>query len=202
MKFAATIRLSVVIAGCSTLGLAAQRPSPPIPSQELQRANIKALQRAIEDLAANFGDRYPRGKEFLKQAADYEKEASAIETALQTGDAKTRSAGLASALATKIEALRREALLANPLLDFDKLLLVRRRENQMGLPQNWQGDCSLARHRLRQPDCRPLAGPPGRQGHHALSARESAFVGDVESALRRRKDALLDAQCQRPLADL
>ena len=47
---------------------------------------------------------------------------------------------------TKIEALRREALLANPLLDFDKLLLVRRREGQMGLPQNWQGNCSLPPH--------------------------------------------------------
>ena len=145
MKLADSIRWIVVIAGCFVLGLAARaavaaRPAAGVdPARELQRADIKALRRAIEDLAATFGDRYPRGKDLLKQAADCEKEASAFESALRTGN--TKIGPNASALAAKIEALRREALLANPLLDFDKLLLVRRREDRMGLPQNWQGNC-------------------------------------------------------------
>ena len=33
--------------------------------------------------------------------------------------------------------------LANPLLDFDRLLLVRRSEGNLGLPQNWQSNCVL-----------------------------------------------------------
>ena len=42
----------------------------------------------------------------------------------------------------EFEALRTEALLANPLLDFDKLLLIKRRGN-LALPQNWQGNCVM-----------------------------------------------------------
>ena len=41
--------------------------------------------------------------------------------------------------------LRREALLANPLLDFDKLMVVKRSMKNLGLPQNWQGNCALPR---------------------------------------------------------
>ena len=79
------IRLSVVFAGCVALCLAARAAARRRSRRELQRADIKALQRAIEDLAATFGDRYPHGKEFLKQAADYEKEAAAIERRLARG---------------------------------------------------------------------------------------------------------------------
>ena len=42
-------------------------------------------------------------------------------------------------------ALQRQALLANPLLDFEQILVVRRSERNLGLPQNWQGNCSLPR---------------------------------------------------------
>ena len=72
MKLADSIRWSVVIATCFALGLApraaiAAQPAAGVdPAQELQRADIKALRRAIEDLAATFGDRYPRGKDFLE----------------------------------------------------------------------------------------------------------------------------------------
>ena len=34
-------------------------------------------------------------------------------------------------------------LLANPLLDFDRILLVKRSEQNLCLPQNWQGNSSL-----------------------------------------------------------
>ena len=44
-------------------------------------------------------------------------------------------------------ALQREALLANPLLDFDKILLVERgiKSPSLGLPRNWQSNSSLAK---------------------------------------------------------
>jgi len=147
MKLAEAIRLCIVLAVGLSFGLvtpaaiADQGASGVDPARELRAANIQALQRAIEDLAVTFGGRYPRGKEFLEQAADYGKEAATIEAGLREGDAKVLRN--ASTLTTKIRALRQEALLANPLLNFDKLLLVRRRENQMGLPQNWQGNSSL-----------------------------------------------------------
>ena len=61
MKVADMIRWSVLFAGCFSLSFAAQAVLAADPAQELQRADIKALQRAIEDLAATYGDGYPRG---------------------------------------------------------------------------------------------------------------------------------------------
>ena len=60
-----------------------------------------ALRMAVSDLAATFPDKYSRGAEFLRRldAVRDEKE---------------------------LVALRQEALLANPLLDFERLLVVRR----------------------------------------------------------------------------
>ena len=57
--------------------------------------------------------------------------------ALQRGDA----AGAAAA----IESLQREALLDNPLLRFDKLLLVRRRSDALGMMPNWGGKTDIAK---------------------------------------------------------
>ena len=57
------------------------------------------LRLAIEDLMATFGDHYPRGREFLERLE-------------KMGGANAPPAELAS--------LSAEALLANPLMDFDK----------------------------------------------------------------------------------
>ncbi len=73
--------------------------------------NVAALRRAINDLTQTFGARYPKGAEYLKRLKSI----------------KDRRA---------FDALQREALLANPLLDFDKLLLVKRRPNKKGKPGN------------------------------------------------------------------
>lgn len=71
-----------------------------------------ALRLAIEDLIATFGPRYPQGPGFLQQVA-------ALEAALQ------QPAAAAPAKAGLV-ALRREALLANPLLDGDRVLILKR----------------------------------------------------------------------------
>jgi hypothetical protein len=60
------------------------------------------LRLAIEDLAATYPQQYTRGPEFLQRLA------------AATNDAE-------------IAVLQREALLANPLLDFDRLLVLQRR---------------------------------------------------------------------------
>ena len=75
-------------------------------------ANLPALRLAIEDLTATFGQRYPQGKEFSARLAELERRAAA----------SAESPEFAAAVAT----LRREALLGNPLLDFDQLLVLRR----------------------------------------------------------------------------
>jgi formylglycine-generating enzyme required for sulfatase activity len=81
------------------------------------------LREAVVDLTESFGERYPGGPSFLNRL-----------DALGPDPAP-------DALAT----LRREALLANPLLDCEGLLLIERDPGVPGLPQNWQGNCSLPR---------------------------------------------------------
>ncbi|MCP5520732.1 MAG: SUMF1/EgtB/PvdO family nonheme iron enzyme [Verrucomicrobiales bacterium] len=76
--------------------------------------NPATLRRAIEDLIATFGSRYPRGREFLARL-------DALEAGLpQHADRPDKSDP------SDWTALQRAALLANPLLDFDRLLVLKR----------------------------------------------------------------------------
>lgn len=79
----------------------------------------ESLALAIDDLCATFRERYPRGAEFRQRLA-------------------------ALSGAGDLQQLRQEALLENPLLDFDRLLLVKRSDNKLGLPNNYEGNSSLA----------------------------------------------------------
>jgi len=110
---------------------------------ELRQVNVRALRLAVEDLVQSFGGRYRRGQEYLKRLDDFDRQVGQIELALAGGDrgAKNR----VKPLVDQFERLRKEALLDNPLLDFDKLLLVKRGAGspKLGLPQNWQGNCAL-----------------------------------------------------------
>ena len=84
-----------------------------------------ALRDAVADLIKTHGKAYPKGGKYLEQI-----------NSLGPNPAPE-----------SLAALRREALLANPLLDFGPLMFVRRNANspKLGLPQNWQGNCSMPR---------------------------------------------------------
>jgi len=86
------------------------------------RNNIDSLRLAIEDLTQTFGDKYPNGQEYLAQLEKLEK-------AVQGTNAPLKP------LAAEFDELFKEALLANPLIDFDKLLFVDS-SNPM-TPRNW-----------------------------------------------------------------
>ncbi|MCL2709249.1 MAG: SUMF1/EgtB/PvdO family nonheme iron enzyme [Planctomycetaceae bacterium] len=99
-------------------------PTAATPSKDPFEDDIVALQLAIENLHETFGEQYPHGEVYLARLNDI----------LQTKD------GVA------LEQLRREALLENnPLLDFDRLLLVRRSEKDLGLPMNTHSNSILSR---------------------------------------------------------
>jgi formylglycine-generating enzyme required for sulfatase activity len=78
--------------------------------------------------------------------------------------------------------LERDVALANPLLDFDRLLLVRRsrKSRSLGLPQNWQSNCVLPREGF-QNEIASL-GPVRPDGELATVYRPAGayFVGDVD----------------------
>ena len=86
------------------------------------RNDFDSLRLAIEDLTETFGDRYPNGKTYL---ARLEKLARAV---------RETKAPL-KPLADEFDKLFEEALLANPLIDFDKLLFVDSQDRMT--PRNW-----------------------------------------------------------------
>ncbi|MCY3023155.1 MAG: hypothetical protein NTW87_29615, partial [Planctomycetota bacterium] len=76
--------------------------------------NVVALRLAITDLVATFGPKYPKGPEFLKRLDEIEK------GVMELSGKGSQGAGNAQfvSVAEKYKALREEALLSNPLLDF------------------------------------------------------------------------------------
>ncbi|MFW5693253.1 MAG: hypothetical protein ACOCWL_03465, partial [Thermoguttaceae bacterium] len=111
--------------------------------EELRQVNLAALRLAIDDLDGTFGGRYRGGSDFLRRLAELETQLVDLEWALARGE-RGADRRIPALLATA-ESLRRDALLGNPLLDFQKLLLVKRSADspKLGLPQNWQGNCAL-----------------------------------------------------------
>ena len=141
---------------------------------QLALLDITALKRAIQDLGRTYPLRYPKAGEFLARLNNFEKDLPAIKTALAKGDKQARKRF------EKMQALKRQALLSNPILDFDRIILIKRAANKLGLPANWQGNCSI-----------PLTGydneiaifsPMGTEGKLATLYRpqDARFVGDVD----------------------
>ncbi len=148
---------------------AARKPDEPAgdPAFRLTAASAAALRRAVTDLAEAYGRRYPGGSAYLEQL-----DALLAEQKEAAGDAAERD--------RRFRALRREALLANPLIDCDRLLVVRRGEKNLGLPLNWQSNSSLKRGGFDNEIAvlSDLAGTPVIDTLHRPA--NGAFVGDVD----------------------
>ncbi len=87
----------------------------------------QALRRAVQDLT-------------ISNPASYSPE---YLTRLDRLEEAHRARPNDAAIERDFLALRREALLANPLIDFDRILLIKRGEKMLGLPQNWEGNQSI-----------------------------------------------------------
>jgi len=94
-----------------------RRPAPRPASGKLpDRGEVASLRLAVEDLAATFPRRYARGREFLARLDLLEKQLA------------EKNPDDAAAAAKEIEALRREALVANPRLCDQPILFVVRHQ--------------------------------------------------------------------------
>ena len=137
-----------------------------------------SLRLAIQDLVGSFGDGYPKGRSFLERLDALVKAREALAATADMTEAET--AKRAAKLTEQFHALRREALVANPLLDFDRLLLVRRSERNLGLPANWQSNSSLPRGGFDN-EIAILDDPKGEGKLTTLYKPASgSFVGDVD----------------------
>jgi len=141
---------------------------------------IEALRLAVNDLIGTFGAAYPNGQEYLKRLAALEEETERLDEEAAAGNTEVEEA--TQKMKDSLAALRREALLANPLLDFDRLLLVKRgaKSPSLGLPRNWQSNSSLPKSGFD--DEIAVLSPPGNDGELTPLFRPEGgkFVGDVD----------------------
>ena len=99
---------------------------------DLELVNFTAMRLAVKDLMKNFPEKYTDGEKYLGAIDIYEKRLPEIKKALDRGDKA------AAKQVNEIIVLQRQALLSNPLLDFDKLLLIKRKP--LDDPRRSKGD--------------------------------------------------------------
>ena len=155
------------------LGLAKQADAFDQAKKDLAVYDVAALRRAIEDLNKSYPDQYRDGGAMLAQLAALEKDLPAVVKGLETCDRE------ALAKCSQLVALREKALLANPLLDFAQVLVIKRRENNLALPQNWQGNSSLNPNVENELCFLPMR-DPARPLKTFYKPERNYFVGDVD----------------------
>ena len=148
-------------------------PPPPVSANEWD-----ALERAIVDLIETYGDRYPKGRYYLRLVRGLR---PAYHALLAAGP----EAGLVNRfqlqhIADDFHNLQRDALLANPLLDFDKLLFIERRADNLGLPANWQSNSSLPVRGFHNRLAMLSPVRPDGEVTTVYQPDDARFVGDVD----------------------
>ncbi|MDR0337925.1 MAG: SUMF1/EgtB/PvdO family nonheme iron enzyme, partial [Planctomycetaceae bacterium] len=119
---------------------------------------IVALKLAIQNLSETFDEQYPNGQKYLDQ----------LDTIARQKDI------------VALNQLRREALLANPLLDFDRLLLIRRGEKQLGLPLNYTANSNIPKTGYEN-QLAVLSNWKAKSGLTSLlEPSNGRFIGDVD----------------------
>ncbi len=106
------------------------KPSTPVAAAKasIDEKQLRSLELAIIDLMATFGGRYPKGAAYLKR----------LRAIMQSYDAQRPGKSV-----EEFADLKRDALLDNPLMKFDRLLMVERNPANLGLPANWESNSSL-----------------------------------------------------------
>lgn len=89
----------------------------------------ESLKLAINDLIESFPQEYVNGQIYLDQLAELEKDSATVAP---------------DVLFDRLDALKRKALLENPLLkNVKSILAIRRTAGNLGLPSNWASNSSL-----------------------------------------------------------
>jgi hypothetical protein len=131
-----------------------------------------ALRDAVQDLAATFGGAYPDAERYL--AALDEKRIAVLIERLEKNEP-----GAERAVRQTLDTAR-EAMLANPLLDFDELLVIQRSEKHLGLVKNWESNSSLPRTGIEN-TLMLLKDPAGEAALTPLYQPPAGrFLGDVD----------------------
>ncbi len=140
--------------------------------------NPESLRLAIEDLARRFPETYTAEKteQYLTKLESFEKRLA--DQMGQANMAKEDSVEKLLELAREYDAFRREVLLANPLMDFDQLLV--RRGKQDGLMQNWLSNCARSKNRNYDTSIVTMNPRDSESGWETIAeGPQGSFIGDM-----------------------
>ena len=101
---------------------------------------IKSLQLAVIDQRNTFGERYPQAEANLARIAALQARADEVLGDILADQADAADAAAAVRIGQEIAAAAQEILLANPVLDFDKLLVM---AGNPSFASNWGGSNSI-----------------------------------------------------------
>ena len=138
----------------------------------------RALKMAVTDLIETFKDGYSGGPAYLERIDAIQQ--SHDDLLAQKDQLTTDQQAELDEITRQFGLLQEQALLANPLLDFDGLMLIERGQGRLGLPANWQSNSSLPTtgydNRLA------VLSPVGADGRLSTLYRPEGgrFIGDVD----------------------
>ena len=204
LKLAASARTAEELAPPRRLYYASVRAQNT--ARQLEMVNPEAMERAIKDMETTWPGRY-QGAQYRTALADFVKKKQILLDRLAQGE------GAALTEAEALAATLREALLANPLLDDNQMLVVRRTLNPgqgrraIGASTGLIG--AQLPHQRRHPPHRlgqrdragqqPARHPGIQNAFQALGRQDPARSGP---GVRRQADHVLQHRRQRPLGDL
>ncbi|NQT50706.1 formylglycine-generating enzyme family protein, partial [bacterium] len=140
---------------------------------QVKNINVEALRLSIADLADEYPVKYAKGAEYLTRLDALVK---TIADATKTNDLEAVATAGKQLLDLRYEAL----VTANPLIDFDKLLVVKRSLRNLGLPQNWVTNASIARTGYDNEIAVLSPVSPDGKLTTLYKPEKGAYVGDVD----------------------
>ena len=117
----------LTICWTSTISADDSAPSPARTDwavRTLYEFHLEPVLAAVDQMSDQFGEAYPKGEEYRQELTSLDMARRKLLETLDTDDPKTCRRVVE--LAGSLDSLRRRALLDNPLLRFDRLLLVKR----------------------------------------------------------------------------
>ncbi|GHT28581.1 hypothetical protein FACS18942_09120 [Planctomycetales bacterium] len=140
----------------------------------LASENPESIKRAIDDLTKKFAGQYD-GKKYTEQ---YEKITAELKTASQDTVKKSEAEQEKYfTLLKEFGEFRKTALLANPIMKFEKLLF--RRAKDAGLTANWISNAARGKHNYNNALATVNPQDPQGEANTIIEDPNNSFVGDV-----------------------
>ena len=174
--------------------------------RELRGFRAEPVAAAIDNMIESFGNSYPKGREYRERLDRFEAQRKLLVADLRTDDETI--CRRAVSLAGELHRLRRDALLENPLLDFESLLVVKRayqlppnrasggkpspvkksagsyveglEGNALGLPVNHNSIFSIRRSGYDNEIARLSPVGPGGKLTTLFKPEDDVFIGEVD----------------------